>query len=170
MTKTDMQTKRLQLVLQSPEETRAQLERMTLAERAQVSPVWLARVQAATSSDPWTHGFVLVQRTDGTTVGSAGFKGPPTTDGVVEVAYAVHEAHQNQGYATEAADAMATYAFQSGQVRVVRAHTLSDANASARVLLKCGFRRIGEVMDPEDGLVWRWERYHEPAAQAQPPA
>jgi RimJ/RimL family protein N-acetyltransferase len=31
-------------------------------------------------------------------------------------------------------------------------------NASARVLAKCGFRRVGEVIDPEDGLVWRWEK------------
>ncbi|MGH7631966.1 MAG: hypothetical protein ACREOF_21740 [Gemmatimonadales bacterium] len=30
-------------------------------------------------------------------------------------------------------------------------------NASARVLEKLGFRRLGEVIDPEDGPVWRWE-------------
>jgi len=29
---------------------------------------------------------------------------------------------------------------------------------SIRVLEKCGFTRVGEVIDPEDGLVWRWER------------
>jgi hypothetical protein len=26
------------------------------------------------------------------------------------------------------------------------------------VLEKCGFERIGAVIDPEDGQVWRWER------------
>jgi RimJ/RimL family protein N-acetyltransferase len=36
--------------------------------------------------------------------------------------------------------------------------TFSEANASARVLTKCGFRPIGEVIDPEDGPVWRWEK------------
>ena len=30
--------------------------------------------------------------------------------------------------------------------------------ASTRVLTKCGFSRIGEVIDPDDGLVWRWEK------------
>jgi RimJ/RimL family protein N-acetyltransferase len=50
------------------------------------------------------------------------------------------------------------YAFASGQVRVVRAHTLPELNASARALTKCGFKRVGEVVDPEDGLVWRWEK------------
>ena len=36
-----------------------------------------------------------------------------------------------------------------------------EANASTRVLTKCGFRHVGEVMDPEDGLVWRWEKHKE---------
>ena len=50
--------------------------------------------------------------------------------------------------------ALVAYAFSSGQVRVVRARTLSEANASTRVLVKCG-----EAIDPEDGFVWRWERH-----------
>ena len=65
--------------------------------------------------------------------------------------------HEGKGYATEAAAALVQYAQADTKVRVVRAHTLPENNASGRVLTKCGFRRIGEVMDPEDGLVWRWE-------------
>ena len=34
-------------------------------------------------------------------------------------------------------------------------------NASTRVLTKCGFRHIGQVIDPEDGPVWRWERHRD---------
>ena len=41
---------------------------------------------------------------------------------------------------------------------MVRAHTFLEANASTRVLTKCGFRSVGEVFDPEDGLVWTWEK------------
>jgi ribosomal-protein-alanine N-acetyltransferase len=44
------------------------------------------------------------------------------------------------------------------RVRLVRAHTLPEPNASTRVLQKCGFVHVGEVMDPEDGRVWRWQR------------
>ncbi len=33
----------------------------------------------------------------------------------------------------------------------------NQENASTRVLTKCKFKWVGEVMDPEDGLVWRWE-------------
>ncbi|GAA5505511.1 hypothetical protein Rcae01_00956 [Novipirellula caenicola] len=27
------------------------------------------------------------------------------------------------------------------------------------MLTKCGFPHIGEVMDPDNGLVWRWEKH-----------
>ena len=55
---------------------------------------------------------------------------------------------------------MLIFAFASGRVRLVRAHTKPDNGASARVLAKCGFRWVGEVIDPEDGLVCRWEQRH----------
>ena len=53
----------------------------------------------------------------------------------------------------------------AGRVRVrqrtgarrARPHVWS-ANNSARVLLKCGFLACGQVVEPEDGLVWRWEK------------
>jgi RimJ/RimL family protein N-acetyltransferase len=131
---------------------------MTPAEKAELSPDWLALLDASTSADPWTYGFSLVLRDSDTIVGRAGFKGPPAADGVVEIAYGLSPEYQGKGYATEAAEALTAYAFRSGRVRVVRAHTLPESNASARVLTKCGFRRIGEVIDPEDGLVWRWEK------------
>jgi RimJ/RimL family protein N-acetyltransferase len=94
-------------------------------------------------------------------VGRIGFKGPPTADCVVEIAYGVELDHQGKGYATEAAEALTAYALSDEHVRVVRAHTRPEPNASTRVLTKCGFRCLGKVMDPEDGLVWRWEKAHE---------
>jgi RimJ/RimL family protein N-acetyltransferase len=158
-----MQTQNLKLVLQTTEEVIAMVEALPPAEKAEVSPVWLARIRASTAADPWTHGFSMVQRDSGTVVGSAAFKGPPTADGVVEIAYGVNPDYRCKGYATEAAQALTAYAFRSGEVRVVRAHTRPEPNASTRVLTKCGFRRVGEVIDPEDGLVWRWEKEIEKA-------
>lgn len=151
-------TKSLNLIPQTIEEVRAMIEAMDPSEKAQLSADWLAQLDASTSADPWTHGFSLVHRDSEIVVGKGGFKGPPGADGVVEIAYAVEPDHQGKGYATEAAQALATYAFSSGQVRIVRAHTLAEPNASTRVLIKCGFRHIGEVIDPEDGVVWRWEK------------
>jgi ribosomal-protein-alanine N-acetyltransferase len=153
-----LRTKNLKLVPQSLEEVLAMVEAMAPSEKAEVSADWLARLRASTPPDPWMLGFFMVHLDSNTVVGKCGFKGPPDAAGVVEIAYGVSPEHQGKGYATEAAQSMTDYAFSSGKVRVVRAHTLPEPNASTSVLTKCGFRHIGEVIDPEDGLVWRWER------------
>ena len=152
-----VETRNLKLVPQTPEDVLAQIEPMDSDQKAQLSPHWLALVRNA-GPDPWIFGFALVHEITNIRVGSCGFKGPPDADGIVEIAYGVAPEHQGRGYATEAAEALVAYAFRSGQVRVVRAHTLPDNDASKRVLEKCGFQFIGEVDDPEDGLVWRWEK------------
>ena len=123
-----------------------------------VSPAWLARLREAKTADPWEHGFAVLHRDSRSVIGSAAFKGPPDPDGVVEIAYGIVPEYQSRGYATEAAKALLDFAFASDDVRLVRAHTRAEPNASTRVLTKCGFQLTGDVIDPEDGLVWRWER------------
>ena len=76
----------------------------------------------------------------------------------IEIAYGVEPESEGNGYATEAAQALVGYAFQCKDVLLIRAHTLPEANASTRVLTKCGFGHVGEVTDPEDGPVWRWDK------------
>jgi RimJ/RimL family protein N-acetyltransferase len=84
---------------------------------------------------------------------------------MVELAYGIDPPHRGCGIATEVAGALTEFAFTDGRVTIVRGHTKPDNVASARVLEKCGFRKVGEVIDPEDGLVVRWERGPaEPAA------
>jgi [ribosomal protein S5]-alanine N-acetyltransferase len=122
-----------------------------------VSPAWLEALRKSTRTDPWQHGFFIVDRERNCVVGTAGFKGPPDPDGVVEIAYGVAPEYQGRGYATEAANALVEFALADSMVKIVRAHTLPEPNASTRVLTKNGFRHLGEVIDPEDGPVWRWE-------------
>ncbi|HEY9697590.1 MAG TPA: GNAT family N-acetyltransferase [Trichocoleus sp.] len=154
----ELETAHLRLVLQSTEAILAQIAAMSPADQAEVSPNWLAQLRAAPSTDPWTHGFAIVLKTSGAVIGSCGYKGPPSSDRVVEIAYSVNVDHQGRGYATEAAAALTRYALESPEVQLVCAHTRPEENASTRVLTKCGFRWVGEVNDPEDGFVWRWER------------
>lgn len=123
-----------------------------------VSPAWMATLRACTEADPWQHGFFLVHLPTETAIGSAGFRGAADALGMVEIAYGVVPSAEGRGYATEAAQALVTFALTSTTVQVVRAHTLPTPNASSRVLAKCGFAHIGEVVDPDDGRVWRWER------------
>jgi len=159
MSTINIETRNLMLVLQTPEETRALIDRMTLSEKAELSADWLTLVDSATSADPWIHGFALIQRADNAVVGSCGFKGPPNADGAVEIAYGIDPNYRGNGYATEAAQALVTYAFKNSKVHMVSAHTLPETNASTRVLVKCGFKQVGEVIDPDDGPVWRWEKH-----------
>lgn len=166
MSKSEIVTENLELRLQSSEQVLASIDAMSAADRAEVSPDWLARVKASTSADPWTHGFAVVQRASGAVVGMCAYKGPPGQDGAVEIAYGINPEYQGRGYATEVAGALVAFALDSGEVRLVCAHTLPEENASTHVLTKCGFKWIGEVMNPEDGLVWRWELL--PARESSP--
>ena len=152
-----LRTDRLDLVLESTEAVLARIAAMPPADQAEVSPAWLARLRALPAPAPWSHGFRLVERSTGIEVGSCGYKGPPDADGIIEIAYGVAPAHQRRGYAREAARALSDFALGPGGAVCVRAHTRRDHAASERVLLACGFTCVGEVIDPEDGAVNRWE-------------
>jgi [ribosomal protein S5]-alanine N-acetyltransferase len=158
----DLQTKTLTIIPLTQEETLAMVDALSAKDRLHVSDEWLAAVRASTAVDLWTLGFSIMHRDTGRAVGHCGFKWAPA-DGVAEIAYGINPEHQGNGYATEAAEALTNFAFTQN-VRTVRAHTLPETNASTRVLTKCGFQHIGQVIDPEDGPVWRWERHRE-----QPP-
>lgn len=93
-----------------------------------------------------------------TIVGTAGFKAPPDAEGVVEIAYFTFPGFEGLGIASAMAAGLVERAGNGLGVRRLRAHTLPEKNASTRILEKVGFRWLEEVMDPEDGRIWRWER------------
>ncbi len=124
----------------------------------EVSPQWLEQLRTAREADTWTFGFAVLNPSVGQVIGSAGFKGPPDAEGMVEVAYGIVAGWQGKGCATAALSELMAFASADDRVRVLRAHTLPENNASTRVLAKNGFTKLGEVIDPEDGRVWRWER------------
>jgi RimJ/RimL family protein N-acetyltransferase len=152
-----LRTARLSLVPATLEELRVKFDGAE-GPPPGVSPKWIEKLRAARSPDPWEFGYSVRLADSRQAIGGASFKGPPGHDGVVEVAYGIDEAFQQCGFATEAAAALVTFAFADPRVRVVCAHTAPGAAASSRVLEKCGFTRVADVLDPEDGLVWRFEK------------
>jgi len=112
-------------------------------------------LEAARAGAPPTWGAHLFFDDDGALVGNGGWKGQPV-EGVAELGYAVAPTRQGRGIATTAVRQLVDQARAAG-VQLVRAHTLPEMSASTSVLRHCGFTRIGEVVDPDDGLVWRWE-------------
>lgn len=89
-------------------------------------------------------------------IGTGGYKGAPQ-ESEVEIGYQIHESHWGRGAATELCGVLVDHAFSLG-VTTVHAHTLVAGEASQAVLRKNGFRLMGEVVDPEDGVVLRWSR------------
>jgi len=102
-------------------------------------------------------GYLVVDPGSGTVVGTCGFKTGPAEDGVVEIAYFTFPEFEGQGFATAMAAGLRELAERSSDVQRIIAHTLPERNPSTRILEKIGMRLIGEVDDPEDGRVWRWE-------------
>ena len=137
--------------------------------RASVPPTWppeyldtaafqftLERLQEGPGQEGWWLYFVVLPGAAGgrALIGSAGYKGPPSADGTVEVGYGIVSDHRRRGYATEAARGLIDHAFSLPAVRRVIAETLPDLIPSIGVLRRCGFRPAG---DAAEGSVLRFE-------------
>jgi RimJ/RimL family protein N-acetyltransferase len=104
--------------------------------------------------DPW--GSYLGYAGE-SAVAMGAFKSAPDGTGAVEIAYMTFPAHEGKGYARAMVPTLYAMAVENG-ASLVLAHTLPEENASNRALRSSGFDFAGEVSDPEDGLVWRWEK------------
>jgi len=82
-----------------------------------------------------------------TVVAAAGFFGPPSEAGVVEVGYSVVESFQKQGYATEIVQALVRIAFSDLRVHHVVGRTTPKNLASISVLERAGFVQVGSTDD-----------------------
>jgi ribosomal-protein-alanine N-acetyltransferase len=159
-------TERLELVPATVELTRAALDgenTLGAALRASVPPTWppefldrapleftLDRLAEGPEQEGWWLHFVVIPGGESgrTLIGSAGYKGPPTAEGTVEVGYGIVRDHQRRGYASEAVRGLLTHAFAVPAVRRDIAETLPELAPSIGVLRKCGFRLIGDGSEP----------------------
>jgi len=117
---------------------------------------WLRDYAHENPTDMSWWNYLIIHRRDVRVVGTAGFKGAPGPDGMVEIGYEIAEAYQGRGLATETARALCEYAFSFEAVRSICAHTLAEENASVHVLRNNAFQFVGEKIDLEDGVIWEW--------------
>jgi ribosomal-protein-alanine N-acetyltransferase len=117
---------------------------------ANVLGYWADRLDAEPALRGWTARYWLLEEEAGerVLVGYGGFKGLPDSEGTVEVGYAVVAGRQRAGLATEAVEALASWAFARAEVRGIVAHTYPELHASIRVLEKLGFERCGQGTEP----------------------
>ena len=108
------------------------------------------------NQDGWVNYFPIL-KSGNQLIGSGGFKGGPNEEGWVEIGYEIAPAFRNQGLATEFAMSLIDIALEHPGVTGICAHTLAEENASCAVLRKCSFEKVSELIDEEDGAIWRWE-------------
>ena len=102
---------------------------------------------------PW--GAYLAE-VENAAIGTCAFKAAPNDRGEVEIAYMTFPAFEGRGHANAMVAALTEIAESAGARPIAR--TLREENASNHALRRNAYLFGGEVEDPEDGLVWRWER------------
>ena len=91
-------------------------------------------------------------------IGSAGFHDFPDGTGMIEIGFGIVPERQNQGFGTELLIGMWKMICVRPDVRILR-YTVSPENLpSMHIIKKLAFTKIGEQMDPEDGLELIYER------------
>jgi [ribosomal protein S5]-alanine N-acetyltransferase len=113
-------------------------------------PFFIGLMEQDPSGDVWDG--IIIHKQDNIVIGDMGFMGGPDASGVVEIGYSIIPAYRNQGYATEMARCLITWAFQQPGIRAVIAECLDDNAGSIKVLEKLGMRRL-----PPDGNMLKWE-------------
>ncbi len=118
-------------------------------------------------TDPSQLGYgvwLMIRTDDSTLVGDLGFGGKPQPQGALaqdtlEIGYEVLTAYRNQGYATEAVEALVNFAFTQLEVLRIIAHTPENHLASIRVVEKLGMQNVETVTvsDLPGVNVFKWE-------------
>ena len=124
---------------------------------------WLMEMRLAKMrDDPALEGWLLRAiglRETRIMVGFIGFHTRPGADYLksyapdgVEFGYTIFPAYRRMGFASEAAGALMQWATQEHAVKRFVVSISPENEPSLRLAQKFGFRRVGTIMDPEDGV------------------
>lgn len=163
----EIETKRLRVIALTMEQLRSYLtDRVGLEHQLDVSlsqrvitqalrraiAIKLTKMtQAPERHHDWYTYWLMVITEDGFGAGLIGFKGYPSPAGEAELGYGIDPAYRNQGYTTEAVQAMIGWAFQHPECTSVIGEVKKSNPASSRVLQKAGMRLFYET---EDAIYW----------------
>jgi ribosomal-protein-alanine N-acetyltransferase len=103
---------------------------------------------------PWIGYFF--SNSNNEMIGAGGYKGKPK-EGTIEIAYTTFKEFEGKGFGTEICRQLVMLSKQTDSSLRITARTLTNNNASTKILNKNGFVFIGTVHDEEDGDVWEWE-------------
>lgn len=98
----------------------------------------------AKDDDKIYYTFWLATKENSEIVGEIGFRGIVNQLGEIEFGYFVNDKHRGNGYATEMVKGLTEWALKIDKIKFVVAGVGLGNSASARVLLKNGFKFWGE--------------------------
>jgi len=98
-------------------------------------------------------GIILaICKSESKVIGSAGFHDFPDERGMIEIGFGIVPEMQNQGFGQELLIGMWNTICKRPDVKVLRYTVAPDNAPSMHIINKLGFTKVGEQMDPEDGL------------------
>lgn len=98
----------------------------------------------------WYTSWEMVFIEENRIIGGICFKGPPNSNGEVEIGYGTDEPYWNKGLTSEALNALLDWAMKEEQLKAFLASTEYDNIPSQNLLKKFGFKPFEE----NRGLIW----------------
>jgi len=102
--------------------------------------------------------MLAIEKETNELIGSAGFHDFPDWNGMIEIGFGIVPEKQNQGFGTELLIGMWKMICLRPDVRILR-YTVSPENLpSVHIINKLEFSKVGQQIDPEDGVELIYER------------
>lgn len=142
MAKVSIKSKRLNIVLMTDEELKAMIDNENREDLKTAYTEMLKGSRKNPNDRMWFAPWKIILRSENKQIGSVGFHGS-VENHAVEIGYGIDNDYRNQGYATEAVDALLNVAFDEEDVYFVEAEAEESNEYSIRLLKKLGFYEDG---------------------------
>ncbi len=121
---------------------------------------WLPMTHKFPLDFMWYTNWEIILTASSCSIGGIGLSGLPDNQGTTEMGYALDQKFRGHGYASEAVETLARWAFQDADLQIIRAETPCENVASQRVLQLNQFIQIGHksIECPDPLEVFMWER------------
>ncbi|MES2796858.1 MAG: GNAT family N-acetyltransferase [Bacteroidota bacterium] len=120
---------------------------------------WIPQTHLNPDNFYWYSNWEIVLIETNSSIGGIGFAGFPEKGSTV-IGYTIDKKFHNRGFATEALNCLLDWAFMDPTLKIVLADTPIDNYPSQKVLIKNGFKRIGEGVDEDTQTiqVYHWAK------------
>lgn len=120
---------------------------------------WLPMTKKFPLEFTWYTNWEIILKEKSCSVGGIGLSGMPNNEGCTEIGYVIDQKFRGLGLATEAVNALKTWAFKDPDLKILKAETPIDSINSHKVLQKNNFKIISkrQIQIPEPIQVYCWE-------------